>query len=232
MHSMIDAVCKSQKIPTTNVPSVMHTEGILPRDWAQDKSLLAAYSLPALHFGFRFFPGGMATPELKIKSRKAVLLVRDPRDALVSQYFSYGKKDGSHFVPEKMKEAIGRTMERNSGLTIDEYVLQEAPRLLAKLEAYKRHLNPDNTLLRRYETIFFDKETFLGEIFEHFGIDVPTDVIAGVAQDHDVRPTKENPNRHIRKGTPGDHADKLLSETIASLNVQFSDIGVFYGYEL
>lgn len=230
MHSMIKSVCSASDIPSTNVPTVMHSEGILPRDWGQDVSLLKAFGLPALHYGFRFLPPSLASPKLNLKSRRTVLLVRDPRDALVSQYFSYGKKDGSHVVPQKMKAAMERSMERNSGLNIDEYVLQEAPKLSRKLEAYRRHLNFENCLVCRYEDVYFDKQSFLAEIFTHFGIDVPANVIVSTAAEHDVRPAQEDPSRHIRKGTPGDHAEKLQPETISALNDLFRDIGAFYCY--
>jgi len=57
-------------------------------------------------------------------------------------------------------------------------------------------------------------------------------IIAKVAADNDVRPATEEVGKHIRKGAPGDHREKLKPETIDALNAQFRDIGQRYGYAL
>ena len=87
-------------------------------------------------------------------------------------------------------------------------------------------------MVRRYEDVSYDKHSFLREIFEHFGIGVPADIIAEVARQNDIRPKVENEARHIRKGTPGDHMQKLQPQTIATLNDTFRDVAAFYGYAL
>jgi len=80
--------------------------------------------------------------------------------------------------------------------------------------------------------VFFDKETFLAEIFEHFGLSVGGNIIRNVARAHDIRPEQEDETQHIRKGTPGDHREKLKPQTIETLNDMFREVGGFYGYGL
>ena len=230
MNKMIGEVCRKQDIPSVALPNWFFDEGIPPKVWSTDPELLPVCSRNLVYYGFRFLPPVFTDPALKLTDRRAVLLVRDPRDALVSQYFSYGKKGGSHKLPKKGAEVILAKMEAAGDIGIDEYVLGEAPKLRRKLTEYRDALNPDLTLQRRYEDVFFDKATFLGEIFDHFGIAVPPARIRKVAERHDVRPEQEDPSQHIRKGTPGDHAEKLRPETIASLDDTFREIGAFYGY--
>src|SRR5690606_17912422 len=117
-------------------------------------------------------------------------------------------------------------------LDIDGYVIRAAKDYLKKLQAYKDHLNFDQVLLCHYEDIYFDKESFLIDMFSHFGLEVDETVIRQVAADNDIRPLVEDPTRHIRKGHPGDHREKLQPSTIEQLNDKFHDICQWYGYEL
>ena len=161
-----------------------------------------------------------------------MLLVRDPRDALVSQYYSYGGKHISHRLPNKNKELFLKQFESNEDLEIDEYVLHVAGNYLKKLTTYQSSLDFNRVLLRRYEEIYFDKRTFLVDIFAHFGLSVPIEVIEQVAAQNDIRPVEEDISKHIRKGTPGDHREKLKTKTIAKLNDIFRDTCYWYGYDL
>ena len=232
MHSMIRAVCTRAEIPAISIPDLMFSNGILDPQWAADEALLPAFRRNILYFGFRHLPDILTAPDFDLRARRFVLLVRDPRDALVSQYFSYGKKSGSHAIPAKNAEEFRKRLEAAGDRLIDEYVLAASRNLHKKFEAYRDNLDFSKGLLRRYEDVFFDKETFLAEIFDHFKISVHRTIIAEVARDNDVRPEKEDETKHIRKGTPGDHAEKLQPATIATLNERFREVGAFYGYSL
>lgn len=229
-HMVMD-VCAAADIPSVSLPNVFFAEGIPPQTWRADPAVAPMFDHNLIYFGFRFMPKVLENEVPGFRDDPFVLLIRDPRDALVSEYFSYGKKGGSHVVPAKNAEEITASLKNRVEQPIDQYVLRQAPALKAKLDQYRTVLNFDNGLVRRYEDVFFDKHSFLREIFEHFGIDVPADVIASVAAKHDIRPESEDETKHIRKGTPGDHAEKLAPETIAELNDIFRDVGAFYGYE-
>lgn len=232
MNNMIRAVCQAEKVPAATLPTYFFNEGIPPNIWSRDPEMLPYFSENLIYYGFRFLPPSFKAPEFAANTRRFVLLVRDPRDALVSQYFSYGKKDGSHKLPKKGAEKMLAKMAASDDLTIDQYVLGEVPKLIEKLAAYRDTLNFDLGLVRRYEDVFFNKSAFLTDVFAHFNTPVSQTVIQNVAEKFDVRPETEDPTKHIRKGTPGDHAEKLLPETIATLNEKFREIGAFYGYTL
>ncbi len=232
LERMIMDVCKQGDIPNVSIPGFFFTEGIPAQVWRDDNKLAPVFTKDILYHGFRFLPPVLQEPGVKLQDSRFILLVRDPRDALVSQYFSYGKSSGSHAMPKKNAEAFIAARDALPERTIDEYVIDLSRQLRRKLMTYQEALNFDLGLVRRYEDVFFDKETFLGEVFEHFGIEVPKEVIAEVAARHDIRPEKEDQTQHIRKGTPGDHREKLLPETIEVLNKTFRKIGRFYGYKM
>ena len=232
MNNMIRAVCQAADVPAATLPTYFFNEGIPPNVWSRETEMLPVFSQNLLYYGFRFLPPSFKAPEFDIKSRRFVLLVRDPRDALVSQYFSYGKKDGSHKLPKKNADKMIAKMAASDDLTIDEYVVREAPKLVEKFAAYRDALNFDLGMVRTYEDVFFNKEKFVGDIFAHFGIDVPAEVVASTVEKFDVRPEVEDQTKHIRKGTPGDHAEKLEASTIDQLNDICRDVSAFYGYKL
>jgi len=232
MHSMLDAACRAAKIPAVTVPDIMFNLGDVAGAWQSDSALLPLFQKHLLYFGFRSFPAILADEAAQIRNRRFVLLVRDPRDALVSQYFSFGRKKSSHAVPKENADAYLKTRDQIEETEIDEYVLREAPGLARKLGEYRHYLDFDHGMVRRYEDIYYDKLMFLADIFAHFGIDISEQIVTDVARQHDIRPAQEDDSKHIRKGTPGDHREKLAPATISSLNEVFRDVGAFYGYDL
>jgi hypothetical protein len=232
MHNMIAQVCAEANIPALNIPAILFREGIRDQDWRDDKRLLEFITPGRIYYGYRYLPEILQGPETALENSKSVLLVRDPRDALVSEYYSYGGKHLTHKLPDKNSEQFIKSKEATKALDIDPYVLNNSGNYLKKLQDYKNFLNFDNVLLRRYEQIFFDKHRFLADIFNHFDISVPADILARVAEKNDVRPQSEDQTKHIRKGTPGDYREKLKPETIVKLNDRFQEIGRWYGYDL
>jgi hypothetical protein len=232
MNSMIGAVCKAEGIPALSIPDRLFREGVSASEWDHDPALLDLVEPGRIYYGFRHLPRVLLDPKVKLREKRSVLLVRDPRDALVSEYFSYGGKHVSHRMPDKGKEAFLKRINATAELDIDAYVLRRSTIHLNKLKAYRNNLDFANVLLRRYEDVYFDKRQFLADIFAHFGQTVSAPVLDQVAQKYDIRPASEEVGKHIRKGEPGDHREKLQPETIAKLNGIFADISRSFGYEL
>lgn len=232
MHKMIGEVCRAQGIPAITIPDALFHEGPAYAEWDKDPDLLPYFRPGRLYYGFRHLPPVMTEPPLRLREKRAVLLVRDPRDALVSQYFSFGGKHISHVLPSKNKDAFLQKAKATEDLDIDAYVLRQANNHFNKLQAYRVNLDFDKVLLRRYEQIYYDKRQFLGEIFDHFRLEVDPAILDTVAAKNDIRPTEEVTGKHIRKGEPGDHREKLKPATIEKLNEKFATICRFYGYEL
>ena len=231
LHNMIKMACRRQRIPCANIPTLLFNESLRDAEWNTDRSLLPFFEDGRVYIGFRLLPPIFHRPSI-LQERQSVLLVRDPRDALVSQYFSFGGRHASHKVPRKGSRKLTSSWESTAHLDIDAYVLHAAAGYLDKLVAYQHALDFGKVLLRRYEDIYYDKRTFLAEIFRHFGLDIRPGVVTEVAREFDVRPEAEQRGKHIRKGTPGDHRDKLRPETIERLNDLFAPACAEFGYRL
>jgi hypothetical protein len=229
MNAMIQDVCRQAAIPAISIPDRLFAEGI-GESWANDKRVLEVIEEGRVYHGFRYLAPVLLHPGLRLNERRSVLLVRDPRDALVSEYFSYGGRHHSHRLPEKNREKFAERSEATKHLDIDEYVVAAAYGYRTKLDSYRKHLDLGRILLRRYEDIYFDKHKFLSEIFEHFRIPVAPAILARVSAANDLRPDAEDPSKHVRKGTPGDHREKLKLETIGTLNEMFRESGAAFGY--
>lgn len=231
MYGMISEICKRSGIPGISIPDLLFNNGFFDNEWQSDDCLVNLLGIGRVYYGFRYLPDFFKKQNSHLKGKKSVLLIRDPRDALVSMYYSFGGKYISHALPKINAEKLLTELKKNSVLDIDDYVLQEANILHAKLDNYKNYLDFDHVLLYRYEEAYFDKKEFLKKIFSHFALDVASEILTEVAVENDIRPTIEDPTKHIRKGTPGDHREKLRPSTITQLNDIFRETCQWYGYD-
>lgn len=177
--------------------------------------------------------GGMFEGVPALEQYRQVLVLRDPRDVLVSSYFSVAF---SHVAPgegsDKRQEFI-QMRARAQASTIDEYVLAESQRVLGNYERYKRLLidRYPNAYVTKYEHMTDDFAGWLNALLEYCELDVPADLYAKLVQEHAAkRPRQEDALRHTRKGKPGDHREKLLPDTIAQLNAEFGEILAAFDY--
>lgn len=230
MYEMIRDVCAARNIPAISLPDQFFNQGILDHEWAYDPKVLKDIYAGRVYYGFRYLPQILIDSKQLIHDRKSVLLIRDPRDMLVSQFFSFGQPNGSHFFPSN--KVSSSHLKHAQAWEIDQYVLDSAPLLLSKFTAYKDHLLFKNPRVFQYETIYFKKQQFLQSIFDQFEIEVPVALVKQVAGLHDIHPTVEDPDKHIRQGLPGDHRRKLRPDTITQLTEQFRNIGRDFGYDL
>jgi len=152
-----------------------------------------------------------------LETQKKILLVRDPRDMLVSAYYSFRE---SHGIPNSgpVKTSLERTRKRLLNLTLDEYVRSAATPLKAKYFRLMTLLATRNLLLRRYEDIIFDKESFVRDIADFFEIDLPFEDIAVIAGKHDIIPETENTSKHIRQVKPRNFESKLSPGTVEEIS--------------
>jgi Sulfotransferase domain len=180
--------------------------------------------------GFRSYPKTFAIPNLT--SQKSILLVRDPRDMLVSHYFSMRS---SHANPGKALTTSRKSLPRRDHariMSVDEYALDLANYYVRQLNRYSDVLeaNRDKFTVFRYEDVIFNKRAWVADICNAFEWDVPKRVRNRVADRNDVVPRTENEARHIRQVTPGDGMRKLQRETIEKLNELFDKHLAYFGY--
>jgi hypothetical protein len=87
MHTMIRQVCQRALSPHLDIPAPLFHKGIGP-EWRTDPDLRVLISKDYICFGFPDFPSALKA-DICVENVNSVLLIMDPRDALVSEYFSF-----------------------------------------------------------------------------------------------------------------------------------------------
>ena len=153
------------------------------------------------------------------------LHLRDPRDVLVSLFFSsvysHPRKPGI-FNPTNAE----RQKWEKEG--IDKYVLDRAKYFLSRYENYcDSLLGKPNVTFIRYEDMVADLYSWLSKVVSPFDIANKENVIKFFIKKYGhiySNKQKENIYAHIRNVTPGDYKNKLRPETIHRLNAIFKDV--------
>jgi len=180
--------------------------------------------------GFRAFPKTFEIPNLA--TRKSIFLLRDPRDMLVSHYFSMRS---SHPDPGKILTTSRQSLPRRDKalvMSVDEYALDLASYYVRQLSRYIDvfEAHRENFTVFRYEDVIFEKRTWVADICKAFDWGVPARAVNKIADKNDVVPRSENEARHIRQVTPGDGMRKLQPETTEKLNELFETQLAYFGY--
>ncbi len=181
--------------------------------------------------GFRRLAASYDIPILA--SAKKILLVRDPRDMLVSLYFSITtshRPPGADAGPEAL-ERFERDRAKVSAIPIDVFMKHRAERFSRLYLSYDRILDDPSLRVFRYEDVLYEKRRWVTDICEWFGWDVALGARDAIADAHDMIPEAENPGAHVRRAHPGDHREKLDPKTIAFLNDLLAPILDRHGYE-
>ena len=146
-----------------------------------------------------------------------ILHLRDPRDVLVSMFFSW-----SYSHPGVNEEWRVQLRERGP----DHFALKESQTLLEKYQLYiDDYLSRPSAVLLRYEDFVLDRPQWLDALLVALDIDGGMKRYKRLSNDNPAQKVKsEDKNRHIRKAVPGDYKDKLSPETIATLNDQWRDV--------
>ncbi len=160
-----------------------------------------------------------------LEKYKVILMLRDPRDVLVSAYFSTAY---SHRMPRRNPSEANRlrtAREEALRMTIDEHVLKEAD---VVSDIYLRYcqklLNKSYVLFVKYEEMVNDFESWLNRIIDFAEFHPSREVRSKIMCGADFKVEKENIYAHKRQVTPGDHRRKLKTETIEALNVKLRNI--------
>lgn len=163
-----------------------------------------------------------------VRDRRLVCLIRDPRDILVSSYYSFGFSHGLSPDPEFARHQREHRDWAQSK-TVDEYCLQRAPAMNEIFQRLGELLETagDATLLR-YEDMIDDWESFAPKLSRCLELDEHALQILYRRS----RPRKrENLQRHRRSGRPGGFREKLSPDTVAELDRILGDVLDRFGYQ-
>ena len=183
-----------------------------------------------LYSAFGGYPAGI--PELE--KFKVVLVVRDPRDILVSKYFS--KRD-SHGAPPPESNKRGEFLRDRRAVMekpIDEFVLERSDKILAYYNRYinellSRHMD---VYVTRYEDMVSDVETWLDQLLAYVELSPSQELRKEIIEEAlSIQSKEEDKMAHNRKGRPGDHREKLQPATVKELNDVFDHVLDRFGYD-
>jgi hypothetical protein len=186
-------------------------------------------------YGFPYVPTEFEIPILK--SAKKIIQVRDPRDMLVSLYFSLrfshpNPGSSAQGLKTQMTEIPGRSEAQALG--IDDFIIDHSLRFINYsdiLQKYKEISQLPDAKLFRYEDIVYDKITWAHEICDHFGWNISTDRLHSAVAQVDLFPTEEKPSDHVRQVHPGNYRKRLQERTIRWIEESCKEQMLFFGYE-
>ena len=178
--------------------------------------------------------GGMLENIDNFDKYKVILSIRDPRDVLVSLYYSMAY---SHPVPNEFGSKRDEFMnKRNLALDnrIDDFVLSEVDQVHSVFEKYKNHLcRYDNVGIIKYENMIVDYSEWLTNISNMSGLSISPSLRKELVEDNLRKsPKSEDKQSHNRKGISGDYKEKLEGSTIEILNSKLESILSFFDYEI
>lgn len=174
------------------------------------------YKKTGLFYGpFRVYHDGVPN----LDDFKIILMLRDPRDMLVSHYFSVAYSHGVPHGNAAEKEYLLARRAEALAKPIDDYVLELAPIFAERYETYARELlGRPNVLYLKYEEMIGDFDAWLKRILDFTGWPPREETLARLrASARRGENPSEDVSQHRRQALPGDHKRKLKPETAERL---------------
>jgi hypothetical protein len=137
-----------------------------------------------------------------MRQARKVVVTRDPRDILVSLYFSVKL---SHRYSDEATPQLDysiKQQKRDAELSIDDFCLAYAWILNAEMTNLRFVLEDEQTLVLRYEDFIYDKMRLGRSLCEWSRLDVREERLAEIVAQYDVFPDSPQPERHIRQVHP------------------------------
>ncbi|MGK7907003.1 MAG: sulfotransferase domain-containing protein [Synechococcus sp.] len=240
IHKQCELLSKLSGI-AYNSPNLLNS-GLNPRRLLTDKNLWHTYH--GCFAPIRFF---VDVPQLD--NYEIILHLRDPRDVLVSMFYSYcyihnGEIAGdTGYRRETAAKGIDEFVlnmvsERSSDYKGNYGTGRHVEDLIGNLpKRYRDYIDQllgrPNVILVKYEEMVTDYRSWLEKFVKPFPLDDKGIVIDKlVAQSSTFFPKRtRDVMNHVRHVTPGDHQNKLKPSTIQQLNDIFSDTLDALGYE-
>ena len=226
-YKILRELCDAVELTFVTIPGILFQGGTEVRSVQVEVEL---NETGYCYGGFRHFPNF----DIAMLDRaRATLLVRDPRDALVSLYYSirdshpFPKSDG------ELKRQMTASRATAKALSIDEWAIANHGAVSRSLEGYvaQRFASRPNVVIYRYEDIIFRKRDWIKDIATWYGWEIDDGTIDRIAAEADVFPKAADPTKHIRQVYPGNYTSKLKRVTQEVLTRQFEPYLTLFGYE-
>lgn len=214
--SVMRAIAKNSGFECIHYAAYVFSGGKLPLRYDQlgnwSKNL---YPQNGYFFGpFRKYHGGIPW----LNDNPLIFHIRDPRDVLVSLYYSL---KSSHYIPYANKKAALYMLQRRmttAQMNIDEFVLNEAQRIKSEYLDYFNGFSSHNDIcISKYEDMIENFEDWFLTACRGIGVN-ESDKLIKLCQKMRPGSVVESEKKHKRQVTPGDHRRKLSKNTICELD--------------
>lgn len=157
---------------------------------------------------------------------KTVVVLRDPRDVLVSRYYS------ERFNHVRLDKRFLRHCESIEELSLDEFTLQFKEDVGAHYTFYRENSEQlKNALFVNYEEMISDFRGFLADLNLYLGLGRSEEFLDDLASQESFVVMKEDRYSHKRSVEARNFEKKLKSNTIAQLTDYFRETLLHYGWE-
>lgn len=231
VHKIVAALARANGLNIVDVPDRFFQAGLRLVDW-ENIDLSEVVRPDNVYIGYRAFPQAHGDMDI-FRDSKKVFMFRDPRDALVSLYFSDAY---SHLMPRsgggnaKSREETLKNRANALATDIDSYVLSQTSYMKRALTKFAVLLDDPNCLTLRYEDYIFQKKRLIHKVAKHYGWTATPAQVTALLDTIEQVPNSEDKKRFVRKAVPGDHRAKLKPETIATLDAELQDVMETYDY--
>lgn len=166
----------------------------------------------------------------RLRQMRVVILVRDPRDCITSNYFSIGWSHSTPANPEA-KANFEAERARVRARMLDGYATDVAADWAARMRqlADLAESHPD-ALVLTYEDMVGQTEAFLTRLTRFVGQSLTPALRQQIAKTAEFDVSHEDQSRHKRQVAPGDHRRKLRPETVAQITQTLRPQMVRFGY--
>jgi hypothetical protein len=163
-----------------------------------------------------------------IRDKTAIFLIRDPRDILVSSYYSFGYSHGFSAVKE-IEEEQRQLRELILRQTVDAYALEAADATVNHFHAIDRLAQACRRgVVLKYEDMILDWEKFSSGLTRYLDFD---ETVLHQICEQSKPMERENLASHRRSGRPGAYRDKLSTSTVEALNAICASVFTRFHYD-
>jgi hypothetical protein len=181
--------------------------------------------------GFLYAPLRAYVPVRDLDRYRVILMLRDPRDVIVSLYYSMAFSHPAPLNAERRARFVANR-ERVVSLSVNEYAREMLEGAKSVYSTYCDNLlGRENVTFLRFEEMITDFDGWAHRLGRGLGVQLSgpeRKELRRIAK-IDV-PKTGDVHQHIRQSTPGEYRDKLDEETIARLDSALAPILGALGY--